>query len=203
MSKAIVNTSNTNIISKQVTEYANQFKVQAKKTAEGVLEMARVVFDAKQLGTADFEVFCSEVGYKSDSSTIRKLKSIGEKYQFLLSRSKSLPTSWTTLYQVSRLTTEVIDEKINEGVITPNLDGKGLAVRLGLSEPSAPKAVPNGTENALTFSVDLELIPTAQDKVKLRYFIAELENAMKAKVKKSASLEAFLNDSQVELAKAA
>ena len=203
MSNAIVNTSNTNIISKQVTEYANQFKVQAKKTAEGVLEMARVVFDAKQLGTADFEVFCSEVGYKSDSSTIRKLKSIGEKYQFLLSRSKSLPTSWTTLYQVSRLTTEVIDEKINEGVITPNLDGKGLAVRLGLSEPSAPKAVPNGTENALTFSVDLELIPTAQDKVKLRYFIAELENAMKAKVKKSASLEAFLNDSQVELAKAA
>lgn len=203
MSNAIVNTSNTNIISKQVTEYANQFKVQAKKTAEGVLEMARVVFDAKQLGTADFEIFCSEVGYKSDSSTIRKLASIGKQYLVLSSRSKSLPTSWTTLYQVSRLTAEMIDQKISEGVITPNLDGKGLAVRLGLSEPSAPKAVPNGTENALTFSVDLELIPTAQDKVKLRYFIAELENAMKARVKKSASLEAFLNDSQVELAKAA
>ncbi len=203
MSNAIVNTSNTNIISKKVTEYANQFKVQAKKTAEGVLEMARVVFDAKQLGTADFEIFCSEVGYKSDSSTIRKLASIGKQYLVLSSRSKSLPTSWTTLYQVSRLTAEMIDQKISEGVITPNLDGKGLAVRLGLSEPSAPKAVPNGTENALTFSVDLELIPTAQDKVKLRYFIAELENAMKARVKKSASLEAFLNDSQVELAKAA
>ena len=78
MNSTIVNTSNTNIITKQVTEYAKQFKVQAKKTAEGVLEMARVVFDARKLGTADFEVFCSEVGYKSDSSTIRKLKSIGD-----------------------------------------------------------------------------------------------------------------------------
>ncbi len=96
MNSTIVNTSNTTIITKQVTEYANQFKVQAKKTAEGVLEMARVVFEAKKLGATDFEVFCSEVGYKSDSSTIRKLKSIGEKYEFLLSRSKSLPTSWTT-----------------------------------------------------------------------------------------------------------
>jgi hypothetical protein len=200
MSNAIVNSSNSIIISKQVTLYANQFKVQAKKTAEGVLEMARVVYDAKQLGTADFEVFCSEVGYKSDSSTIRKLKSIGEKYQILLSRSNSLPTSWTTLYQVSRLSAEVIDQKINEGVITPHLDGKGLAARLGLAEPVAPKAVPNGTGNNLSFSVDLELVPSPQLKLKLQYLLNELETIMKAKVTKSASLEAFLGESQVELA---
>lgn len=203
MSNAIVNTSNTNIISKQVTEYANQFKVQAKKTAEGVLEMARVVFDAKQLGTADFEVFCSEVGYKSDSSTIRKLASIGKQYLVLSSRSKSLPTSWTTLYQVSRLTAEMIDQKISEGVITPNLDGKGLAVRLGLSEPSAPKAVPNGTENTFSFSVNLELIPSPKLKMKLQFLLDELESNMKAKVTKSPSLESFLAEPEVQLAKAA
>ncbi len=203
MTNAIVNTSNTTIITKQVTEYANQFKVQAKKTAEGVLEMARVVFEAKKLGATDFEVFCSEVGYKSDSSTIRKLKSIGEKYEFLISRSKSLPTSWTTLYQVSRLNPEVIEQKIIEGVITPNLDGKGLATRLGLAEPSAPKVVPNGTSKTMTFSVDLELIPSLKLKMKLQFLLDELENTMKAKVTKSASLEAFLGESLVELAKAA
>lgn len=82
MSNSIVNTSNAILISKKVTDYAKQFKVQAKKTAEGILEMARVVFDAKQLGKADFEVFCSEVGYKSDSSTIRKLNSIGKSTNF-------------------------------------------------------------------------------------------------------------------------
>lgn len=203
MSNTIVNTTNNTIISKQVTEYANQFKVQAKKTAEGVLEMARVVFDAKQLGTADFEVFCSEVGYQSNSSTIRKLKSIGEKYQFLLSRSKSLPANWTTLYQISRLTANLIDQKINEGIITPKLDGRGLAALLGLAVSKATKVVPNGTGNTMTFSVDLDLIPSPKLKVKLQLLLDELENTMKARVTKSTSLETFLGESQVEVAKAA
>ena len=203
MSNSIVNTSNTIVISKKVTDYAEQFKVQAKKTAEGILEMARVVFDAKQLGSDDFEAFCAQVGYKSDSSTIRKLASIGKQYLVLSSRSKSLPTSWTTLYQVSRLTAEMIDQKISEGVITPNLDGKGLAVRLGLSEPSAPKAVPNGTENILSFSVNLELIPSPKLKMKLQFLLDELESNMKAKVIKSPSLESFLAEPEVQLAKAA
>ena len=204
MTKAIVNSSNNNIIiNKQVTEYAEQFKVQIKKTAEGVLEMARVVYNAKQLGSADFEVFCHEIGFKSDSSTIRKLKSIGEKSQFLLSCSKSLPTSWTTLYQISRLTNEVIEQKINEGVITPTLDGKGLAARLGLAEPTPPKTVPKGTESTMNFSVDIDLIPSPKLKIKLQYLLEELETTMKAKVTKSASLEAFLGKPEVELAKAA
>ncbi len=203
MSNSIVNTSNTIVISKKVTDYAEQFKVQAKKTAEGILEMARVVFDAKQLGSDDFEAFCAQVGYKSDSSTIRKLASIGKQYLVLSSRSKSLPTSWTTLYQVSRLTAEMIDQKISEGVITPNLDGKGLAIRLGLSEPSAPKAVPNGTENTLSFSVNLELIPSPKLKMKLQFLLDELESNMKAKVTKSPSLESFLAEPEVQLAKAA
>lgn len=203
MEAAIVNTSNNVMISKKVGEYIDLFKISAKKTAEGVLEMARVVYEAKKLGASEFGVFCDQIGYPTDSSTIRKLKSIGEKYEFLLSRSKSLPTSWTTLYQVSRLSAELIDQKINEGVISPHLDGKGLAVRLGLAEPSASKDVPNGTGTHLSFSVDMDLIPSPQLKLKLKYLLDELENTMKAKIVKSASLEAFLGEPQIELAKAA
>lgn len=203
MSSIIVNTSNNLNISKKVAEYADQFKGYARKTAEGVLEMARVVYDAKQLDKAEFEVFCAVVGYKSDSSTIRKLNSIGEKYQILLSRTQSLPNSWTTLYQVSRLTTEMIDRKINEGVITPNLDGKGLAERLGLAEPKPPKNVQKGTESKMNFSVDIDLIPSPTLKIKLQHLLKELETTMKAKVTRSASLEAFLRESEVELVKAA
>ena len=98
---------------------------------------------------------------------------------------------------------KLIDQKISEGVITPNLDGKGLAVRLGLSEPSAPKAVPNGTENILSFSVNLELIPSPKLKMKLQFLLDELESNMKAKVIKSPSLESFLAEPEVQLAKAA
>lgn len=202
MSTSIVNTSNTNIISKNVVEYAEKFKGYAVKTAESIIQMAKVVTDARNtLGAMDYEEFCSQVGYKSDSSTIRKLKSIGEKYEILLTRSKSLPSNWTTIYQVSRLTSDLIDQKIDEGVITPSLDGKNLPVRLGLT--AAKEDAPKGTTNTLTLKVNFDLIPSPKLKAKLQNIIKELEVEMKAQVKKSASLEEFLNETQNTLAKAA
>jgi hypothetical protein len=202
MSTSIVNTSNINIISKNVVEYAEQFKGYAVKTAESIIQMAKVVIDAKNtLGAIDYEEFCNQVGYKSDSSTIRKLKSIGEKYEILLARSKSLPSNWTTIYQVSRLTSDLIDQKIDEGVITPSLDGKNLPVRLGLT--AAKEDVPKGTVNTLTLKVNFDLIPSPKLKAKLQNIIKELEVEMKAKVEKSASLEEFLKETQNTLAKAA
>jgi hypothetical protein len=200
MTNAIVNTSNTITISKQVNDYADQFKGYALKTAESIIMMAKVVYEAKNaLKKDEFEVFCTQVGYKSDSSTIRKLNSIGQKYEFLLSRSKSLPSNWTTMYQVSRLTTDLIDQKINEGVINPHLDGKNLAIRLGLDEP---KPVPNGTDESMSFTVNLPLAPTLEMKIRLKMLIADLEG-MKAEVEKSNSLEKFLVDTESNLAKAA
>jgi hypothetical protein len=202
LSTSIVNTSNTNIISKNVVEYAEKFKGYAVKTAESIIQMAKVVTDARNtLGAMDYEEFCSQVGYKSDSSTIRKLKSIGEKYEILLTRSKSLPSNWTTIYQVSRLTSDLIDQKIDEGVITPSLDGKNLPVRLGLT--AAKEDAPKGTTNTLTLKVNFDLIPSPKLKAKLQNIIKELEVEMKAQVKKSASLEEFLNETQNTLAKAA
>jgi hypothetical protein len=47
------------------------------------------------------------------------------------------------------------------------------------------------------------MVPSPQLKMKLQFLLDELENTMKAKVTKSASLEAFLGEPQVELAKAA
>jgi hypothetical protein len=202
MSTSIVNTRNDSIINKNVIEYADKFNGYAVKTAEAIIQMAKVVNDAKNsLGAIDYEEFCNQVGYKSDSSTIRKLKSIGEKYETLLSRSKSLPSNWTTIYQISRLTSELIDQKINEGVITPAMDGKNLTVRLGLSNPKPD--VPNGTSKSLTFKVDFDLIPSPKLKAKLQSILKELEGELKAKVVKSASLEMFLGEAQASMSKAA
>lgn len=202
MTTSIVNIDNSTIINKNVVEYAEKFKCYALKTAESIIQMAKVVIDARNtLGAIDYEQFCNQVGYKSDSSTIRKLKSIGEKYEILLARSKSLPSNWTTLYQVSRLTAELIDQKIDEGVITPTLEGKNLLVRLGLSAPT--EDVPKGTNKGLTLTVDFGLIPSPKLKLKLQNIIKELEDEMKAKIQKSASLEAFLGAGQTTLAHAA
>ncbi len=194
-----VNVSKTVLISKNVVEYAEKFKGFAMKTAESIIQMGKVVHDAKRtLSQGDFEVFCLEVGYERKSSTIRKLETIGEKYEVLLSRSQSLPSTWTTMYHVARLTAEQIDEKINEGIITPYLGGANLAVRLGLAEPS----VPNGTIDDLSLTVDFSLIPSLEMKEKLRAIINDLK-AMSAKVNASTNLERFLLDESESLKKAA
>jgi hypothetical protein len=194
-----VNVSKTVLISKNVVDYAEKFKGFAMKTAESVIQMGKVVHDAKNtLTKEDFEVFCQEVGYDSGSSTIRKLKTIGEKYEILLGRSQSLPSTWTTMYHVARLTAEQIDEKINEGVITPHLDGKNLPVRLGLAEPTVPK----GTDTELWFKVDFSLIPDLELKARLKAIMNDLKT-MSAAVKPSPNLERFLQDEAESLQKAA
>ena len=102
---------------------------------------------------------------------------------------------------MSRLTSDLIDQKIDEGVITPSLDGKNLPVRLGLT--AAKEDAPKGTANTLTLKVNFDLIPSPKLKAKLQNIIKELEVEMKAQVEKSASLEEFLNETQNTLAKAA
>lgn len=201
MSNNIVNTTNNIIVTKQITDFAEKFKGFALKTAESIIEMGKVVHDAKNsLNEKEFEVFCDQVGYKTDSSTIRKLAVIGKQYNTLLSCSNSLPSSWTTMYHVARLTAEQIEAKIEEGVITPHLDGKNLAEKLGL--PVKPtKPVQNGTDDLLSFKVDFSFVPSVDLKMKLQYLLKELES-MKAAITKSANLEDFLSDKS-ELAQAA
>lgn len=185
------------VISAPVVKLVSDFRDFASKTAQGILEMARVVYEAKKLGKKEFKVFCQEIGYEASSSTIRKLNSIGEKYAFLKNHKNALPSSWTTIYQISRLTEEVIQSKIEEGVITPTLDGKGVTVALGLAEQPIKNSVPNGTPAQLSFSVEFDmLLPSGKLKEKILAFLAELEETAKAKITKSASLEKFLDDNE-------
>jgi len=60
-------------------EIAIRFKNYQRKTAENIIEMSRIVIEAKQ--RADFSDFCILIGQSQFSSTIRKLEVIGKKYE--------------------------------------------------------------------------------------------------------------------------
>jgi hypothetical protein len=104
----------------QVTELVTQFHQFARKSAEGVLEMARVVKAASLLSDADFYRFCERTDLKAASSTARKLIIIGEKYNFLITQADKLPSNWTTIYAVARLANEQIQMLIDQGVVNTN-----------------------------------------------------------------------------------
>ena len=68
---ALIAISSASVLEKSVSD----FKLYAKQTAIGILEMGRVVYEAKaSLRNSDeFAMFCKQVGYEPNSSSIKKL----------------------------------------------------------------------------------------------------------------------------------
>lgn len=210
MSNQNVNTiiSNSNEIA--INQAVSDFNAFAKQTTLGILEMGRVVAEAKlTLGvSSDFDVFCNRVGYESTSSSIKKLKLIGEKYPQLKAHASQLPNNWTSLYYLTQLGKDQLDDYVNNGVIHQGVKGK--EIKQLISKQSTPypvyeepdeeyvqdeerleTTVPNGTSSTLRFECLLQTLENATFKTKLKKIIKDLEN-LKVTVSLSSELKAAL-----------
>lgn len=147
-------------------EIAERFNSYQRKTAENIIEMGRIVIEAKSRSELEFNDFCSLIGYDSSSSTIRKLATIGQKYEYLISRSDKLPPNWTVIYDIARLGEETIEGYINNNQISSKSSGsyiEKLLVRHNLKSPNSGaklksfsnQNVQNGTQEQLYFSAKL------------------------------------------------
>ena len=190
MSNLNVNTNNQLVNGTLIESSVIEFKGYARKTAENILEMGRVVYETKdklKANKEDFEVFCSKVGFKSTSSSIKKLSQIGKGYLMMKSQADYLPNSWTTLYEISRLAESELTKYISEGVIHQNVLGsviKSLNGSAKNDETSNKEAgvdgerqeeVPNGTVNGLTFTCTLKNVKDVAFKAQLQMIIQNLE----------------------------
>jgi hypothetical protein len=177
------NISNLNLVvnSKEITVLVEKFNSFARKTAEGVLEMAKVVYEAKKLKESEFHKFCEIVGMSGSSSTVLKLIKIGEKYEFLIGHAEKLPANWTTVYELSKLTEEKIEELIDRGVLNTSLIASDLNDALGKNTKVKPKVqivgkpIPNGSFDGLGFRVQLNKSPDADTAKKIKLLIADLK----------------------------
>ena len=163
-------------------EIAERFNSYQRKTAENIIEMGRIVIEAKSRSDSEFDDFCLLIGYDSSSSTIRKLATIGQKYEYLISRSDKLPPNWTVIYDIARLGEETIEGYINNNQISSKSSGsyiEKLLVQHNLKSPNSGaklkppsnQNVQNGTQEQLYFSAKLGA-PT------LNTNLLELENLL-------------------------
>ena len=147
-------------------EIADRFNSYQRKTAESIIEMGRIVIEAKSRSELEFDDFCSLIGYDPSSSTIRKLATIGQKYEYLISRSDKLPPNWTVIYDIARLGEETIEGYINKNQISSQSSGsfiEKLLVRHNLktrnlgarSKLLANQNVQNRTQDQFYFSAKL------------------------------------------------
>lgn len=205
MTNAIIITKDEAITSNLVENSVNEFKGYAQQTAEGIIEMGRIIFESKQkLGNgknSDFETFCKKIGYESSSSTIKKLNQIGKRYVHLKSQAENLPGSWTTMYEISRLASDTLDELIDDGTIHQNVLGstikKYLKNQAGGEEViekeglEVIEGVPNETPSGYTFLCEMTDVNDLALNGQVESIIRNLKQ-LKLKVQIAPNLKSYL-----------
>lgn len=127
----------------KVNHFTQAFFSAKGETLKRLLDLAKVVADAfASLTPEEFKAFISDAQVGS-LSTVKKLKSIGQRYALLSSYSKQLPSNWTTNYQISRIPEDVLEGLLQQGVITPMILAKQVTPYLPPSG-RAPRTSVNG-----------------------------------------------------------
>lgn len=201
MNATVNNTVKTFVADENTVVLVEKFQTQARKTAESILEMGKIVFEAKKLVPSQFCFFCESIGFDHTSPTLRKFASIGEKYELLISKSKNLPSNWTTIYDVALLGNELIEEYVNDGSINQATTGKEVKVLLGKDKNINEKgtkakpeesSVQNGTPEGFGFKVSLYKAPSRELLKKISKILAELDE-LNIDYELAPSLEDFMN----------
>ena len=121
------NTSQTIIDNNSIASYVTDFNSFLNQSAEAVLKMGKVVFNAsKNLGKQDFLEFCTAVRLSASGSAISKLKKIGEKYDRLIQHKDSLPQAWTTLYHLARVDESNFEKGLQQNFIHQTMTANEL-----------------------------------------------------------------------------
>ena len=215
-SKTVMSTQLTGIVEIK----ASEFHGFARKSVENFLEMGRCVFIAKSeandkafssFNQPDYKRFLQLIGYKPDSSALKKLNVIGKKYSELKDNTANLPDNWTTVYEIARLSTDEFTRYINEGVINKNVSGSEIKLINGSKKVNQDKydggaehteegvikeereVVPNET-GGYTITLDVHSVTNVALKAKLNSIIDTLRE-LKVVLVISPDLESLLQPS--------
>lgn len=116
------------IIVRSRNDFVALYRSCEAKTALATLEMCRSVYEAfKILSEAEFEAFCKEIGYRDDSSTIRKFLAIGKVAPRLVAYADRLPASWTSIYMLTQIPASVFESMVENKRIFKALKSSDVA----------------------------------------------------------------------------
>ena len=133
----------SNLIAHDRAHYVEEFKRGVEKTARATLDTCRVVYEAsRMLDSYQFQNFCKEIGYRDNSSTIRKFIAIGKVYPRFIQYADQLPSGWTTIYQITQIPADDFERYLKNGKRLDQLKGKRLQGLLSLTKPLTDLTAP-------------------------------------------------------------
>ena len=126
-----------------ITEYAERIGIRLSRAAGTLIEIGREFAEAKQrLDEPSFGELCKCLGY-SNRAAVTKWVKIGEQYERYAPHAHVLPSSWTTLYELSKLTDDeftrcVMERRICESMKRPTPADLAQLRHPIVINPSAP-----------------------------------------------------------------
>jgi hypothetical protein len=124
------------LVAQPRAQYVAAFKRGVEKTARATLETCRVVYEAnRMLDSYQFQNFCKDIGYRDNSSSIRKFIAIGKVYPRFIQYADQLPSAWTAIYQITQIPADEFENYLKHGKRLDELKGKRLQALMGLTKP--------------------------------------------------------------------
>ena len=136
--KAVNSDKNVTVYLSERDRFLTEYTAYAVKTAKMTVEMCRVVHEAKtKLSKDDFAKFCGEICHDQNGATIRKFLAIGERYEKLIQHTNLLPNSWTSIYEITQIPSDVFDALVSTGNSMANLTGAKIKLLKDANKKSA------------------------------------------------------------------
>ena len=178
-------------------EYVGLFKRTEERTARATLQMCRVVYEAKStLEEHEFADFCSTVGYKDSSATVRKYCAIGKLQPRLVQHAAFMPHEWSKIYLLTQIPAKLFEQFVEQQRDFRALTAKELKILVDSTKPeqkSLEALMPKDKDsNNFVFArlmFDKTFID-AYDWRAVRKALAEIESRLPIKVQLTAAADA-------------
>ena len=178
-------------------EYVGLFKRTEERTARATLQMCRVVYEAKQtLKEHEFADFCSTVGYKDSSATVRKYCAIGKLQPRLVQHAAFMPHEWSKIYLLTQIPAKLFEQFVEQQRDFRALTAKELKTLVDSTKPeqkSLEALMPKDKDSNNFVFARLMFDKTfvdAYDWRAVRKALAEIESRLPIKVQLTAAADA-------------
>ena len=176
----IVKANTNQIVTAAVSDYVEQFNFFANKSAEAVLEMCQVVYQANRtLSKDEFIAFAGGINLKLTSSTVSKWKTIGENYARLIKHKEYLPCAWTTIYNITKLDDVRLEQGISDKHICETMNNIDLKKVDPALFPTKARRIVDSTAVTVARAVEIVCSIKAKvqlDSVKIAQMLADMAN---------------------------
>ena len=136
----LITVTPTDIAGPKVAHLVERYRFYAKASAENIIQLATTLTEANRtLSAPKLTAFCAAVGINPKSSTYRKLTQIGLSAARFKSHLDKMPTAWTTVYNLSKLSEQDFEKVASNDNFSPTMTARSINEIVKPSAKEGPK----------------------------------------------------------------